>query len=284
LAGGLGWFWFERAKGILGLEYLKDVENCPAEASLTKARALISQAILLFTSGNIEGLLKVDFSLELWDHVENREIKAKSLMHYVFVKAAMQDYEAAMDTAMELEEIALELDDKYLLLQSKTAQLFVYVCQLQVDLAEPLAVQNLKDVVALDDHMTKPFNLHYYSDCALMRKDFKEAEERYSAAAQGYLDNGNRIGAGVELQGMAFAISGQGRYMKALRLLGAVDAQYDEIGYTMPMILFWIDWYEEYANGARKAVGEEKAAQYEQEGREMGFEHAVDYALKFKLD
>jgi hypothetical protein len=45
-----------------------------------------------------------------------------------------------------------------------------------------------------------------------------------------------------------------------------------------------MDWFEEYVNRARKAVGEEKAAQYEQEGRQMGLEKAVEYALDFELD
>ena len=45
-----------------------------------------------------------------------------------------------------------------------------------------------------------------------------------------------------------------------------------------------MDWFEEYVNRARKAIGEEKAAQYEQEGRQMGFEKAVEYALDFEKD
>jgi len=284
LAGVLGWFWYDHAHCIIGLEYLKDAENCPAEAILTKARALTNHAWLLFGSGDMEGLSKVDSSLELWDNLENREDKVKSLYHYVFVKCVMQDYVVARDAAIEMEEIALELDDKYLLLHSKTALLWIYICQLQVDLAEPLAVQNLKDAVALNDNMVKPWILHFYSDCAIMRKDFDEAEKRYSVGIRSYLENAKQLDACLELQGMLFALSGQGRYMKALRLLGAVYAKYDEFGYSLPPVKFWMDWFEEYVNRARKAVGEEKAAQYEQEGRQMGFEKAVDYALDFEKD
>lgn len=117
-----------------------------------------------------------------------------------------------------------------------------------------------------------------------MRKDFVEAEKRYSVSMQSYLDNGNLGGTIVELQGMLFAISGQERYMKALRLQGAVEAKHDEMGTSAPMILFWINWIEEYVIGARKAVGEENVAQYAQEGRHMGFENAVEYALHFEKD
>jgi hypothetical protein len=83
---------------------------------------------------------------------------------------------------------------------------------------------------------------------------------------------------------MVYALSGQGRYVKALRILGAVYAKWDEFGLSLQQVKFWVDWFEEYVNRARKAVGEEKATQYEQEGRQMGFENAVDYALDFEKD
>ena len=47
---------------------------------------------------------------------------------------------------------------------------------------------------------------------------------------------------------------------------------------------FWLDWIEEYVNGARNAVGEKEAVQYELQGRVMGFEKAVEYALDFEKD
>jgi len=118
----------------------------------------------------------------------------------------------------------------------------------------------------------------------MMRKDYNEAEKRYSLALKRYQEHGNQVEACTELQAMVYAISGQGRHMKALRLHGAVEANYDEFGTTTPQIKFWMDWFEEYVNGARKAVEEEKAAQYEQEGRQMGFEKAVEYALDFEKD
>jgi len=284
LAGVLSWFWYDHGQSNIGLEYLKDAENCPAEAILTKARALTSHAWLLFGSGDMEGMSKVDSSLALWDKLENREDKVKSLFQYGMVKAIMQDYKTARDAAMEMEEIALELDDKYLLLHSKTILLWTYICQLQVDLAEPLAEQNLKEAVAINDSLTKRWNLHFYSDCAIMRKSFGEAEKRYSVGIRNSLKTGMQLDALIELQGMIYALSGQGRYMKALRLLGVVNAKYDEFGNSLPPVKFWMDWFEEFVNRAREAVREEQAEQYEQEGRQMAFENAVQYALNFEKD
>ena len=117
-----------------------------------------------------------------------------------------------------------------------------------------------------------------------MRKDYDEAEKRYSVGIRGYLEKGQLLASLVELTGMIFALSGQRRYMKALRILGVVYAKWDEFGLSLHQVKFWMDWFEEYVNGARKAVGEDKAAQYEQEGRQMGFEKAVEYALDFDKD
>ena len=83
---------------------------------------------------------------------------------------------------------------------------------------------------------------------------------------------------------MVFAISGQGRHMKALRRQGAVEASQDEFGTLTPPVKFWFDSFETHVNGARKAVGDEKAAQYEQEDGQMRFEKVVEYAQDFELN
>ena len=98
------------------------------------------------------------------------------------------------------------------------------------------------------------------------------------------IEIGNHYQSMNELTGMIYGLSGQGRYKKALLLMGAVDAKFDEYGVSLPQFKFWTDWFEEYINGARRAVGEEKAASYEREGRKIGFEMAIEYALDFEKD
>jgi predicted ATPase len=284
LAGVLGWFWYERSHYGLGIDFLQDVENFPAESILTKARAMTGYGWLLMIVGDPKGIPFIDNSFELWNKLKNKQEKVKGLFLYSFTKSVMQDYETAEDVATEIKEIAEELKDDFLLLRAKTAQTFVHICQLQVDSAEPLAAQNLKDALALDDNILKAWNLHFYSDCALMRKDYKETEQRYAIAMKRWLENGNEIEAVTELGGMVFGLSGQGRYLKALRLQGAADAKFDEFGGSAFPVKFWTDWVEEYVNGARRAVGEKEAILYEQEGREMGFEKVVEYALDFEMD
>ena len=284
LAGVLGWFWEEHTHNKLGLEYLKDIEDCPAEAILTKARAMTSQGWLLGVLGDPKGMSVIDNSFEIWNQLKNNPEKVKGLFQYSIVKSIMEDYKAAQDVATQIEEIAGEFNDDYLLLRARTAQTLVHICQKQFDLAEPLAEQNLKDAIALNDDSMKANNLHFYAHCALFRKDYKETQRLYSVAMKNLLKLGNEISACIELQGMIFGISGQGRYLKALRLQGAVDAKRDELSASVLSVKFLMDWIEEYVNGARRAVGEKKAALYEQEGWLMGFEKAIEYALDFNKD
>ena len=284
LAGVLGWFWYDHSHYKLGLEYLKDLDISPKDADLTMVRAMASYGWLLAVLGDPKGIAIIENSLELWNKFGNTRDKAQFLFHFAFAKSLIAEYAAAQKAASEINTIARELDDNYLLLRSRTAQTFIHVCQLQVDSAEPLAEQNLKDAITLKDNHIKAWNAHFFSDCALMRNDYNETERRYSIAINYWLETGNIIEVLAEMGGVAFALSGQGRYIKALRLQGAIDAKYEEFGASMVPVKFWMDWIEEYIGGARKAVGEKAAAKYEQEGRQMGFEKAVEYALDFDKD
>ena len=284
LAGVLGWFWVEHSHYNLGLEYLKDVDVKTMEVNQTKVRAITCYGWLLAWVGDPKGFSVFEESLKLWDKLKDIREKANFLFFHSMFKSIMADYTAAQDAASEINNIAREIKNDYLLLRSKTAQTFIHISQLQVDSAEPLAEQNIRDAIALKANPDKTWNLHFHADCALMRKDYKETEKRYVIAMKGMLERGDLIGVCTEMTGVAFALSGQGRYIKALSLKGAIDAKYLEFGASLIPMKFWMDWIEEYIEGAKITVGEKTAAIYDQEGRDMGFEKAVEYALDFDKD
>jgi len=47
---------------------------------------------------------------------------------------------------------------------------------------------------------------------------------------------------------------------------------------------FWDDWIDTYIGGAREILGEELTRRYEDEGKNMGFEASVEYAMNFDKD
>ncbi|MBE0712299.1 MAG: hypothetical protein IH583_07935 [Candidatus Aminicenantes bacterium] len=88
-----------------------------------------------------------------------------------------------------------------------------------------------------------------------------------------------------DIQGVAFALAGQGRWAKSLRLDAAAREQYKKMGMEVDGLFeFWDEWIATYIEGARKEVGEELAKNYKEEGIAMGFEKAIEYALDFEKD
>jgi len=87
------------------------------------------------------------------------------------------------------------------------------------------------------------------------------------------------------MQGVAFALSGQSRLAKCIRLNAASVEKARSIGMsTRGLFEFWDEWIDTYIEGAKKEVGEVLAKQYGEEGRAMGFDKAVEYALDFDKD
>jgi hypothetical protein len=116
-------------------------------------------------------------------------------------------------------------------------------------------------------------------------KDFMEAEKRYGLAIETAMKYGYILFAVTDIQGVAFALSGQSRLAKSIRLDAAAGEKYKDLGITLKgMVKFWDEWIETYLAGARKKVGEELTRKYEQEGKKMGFEAAIQYALDFDKD
>ena len=126
---------------------------------------------------------------------------------------------------------------------------------------------------------------HFHGDCALGTENFKKAEERYGFSIKTALKYGFTWLAAVDLQGVAFALSGQSRLEKSIRLDSAARKKVRDMGATIAGIAkFWDEWIEIYIGGAREKLGPELTKKYEEEGKNMGFEAAVKYALDFNKD
>jgi hypothetical protein len=126
---------------------------------------------------------------------------------------------------------------------------------------------------------------HFLGDCALGTRNFKEAEKRYAHTIETSLKYGLIWLAICDLQGVAFALSGQKRFAKAIKLDVVARKEIKTLDGTLDgLVPFWDEWIETYLGGARKEVGAELTKKYEEEGRNMGFEAAVKYALDFDKD
>jgi non-specific serine/threonine protein kinase len=285
LAGAMGWFWHAHSHFNTGNEYLGLALNKQEEHSFDVARALFALGIIQSWQNNFsEGLSSIEKSIEIWRELDEHKELIYVLVDVGILKHVLGDHENGMKCGAESLEISQRLENPRLICRSKTHLAFGYVSQFQYEKAESLA----KECIALAIELKMPREImdakHYYADCALEKDESEEAERRYSEALKAALDYGDMWEAAGEMQGMAMGIAGQGRYKKALRLNGAALKKWEDIGATIPTIKFWDILMERNLGRAKKELGEKAAAEFENEGRQMDFDKAVEYALDFDKD
>lgn len=153
------------------------------------------------------------------------------------------------------------------------------MCQVLVALdevrAEALAHELLER--GEDDVRTRHFALHFLADCALIRGDCAEAEERYRQSLRDALSLGDIIETSAEVQGIAMPRAGQGESARALELAAAVEALWRSLG-TDLHVAFWDRLLERYLGQARAALGTEADAARIR-GLGLAFDDAVALAL-----
>jgi len=285
LAGALGWFWRDHSHFNTGRAYLSTALGKQQERSFAVARAWYALGMIQLWRGQIEeGTNSVEKSMALWQELGEKRELAHAFIDLGRLISGFVDHEKGMSLSEQGLKIAEGLADPKLICRSKESLCFGYVCQFRPDLAEPLAKQTMAEAMKLNLPREIMMTRHYYADCALERDEFEEAERRYSEALKAAMDYGDLWEAAAEMQGMAMGIAGQGRYSKALRLSEAADKKFEDLGASVEGVKFWRILVERHIGRAKKELGEIAAAELEEEGRQMGFEKAVEYALDFDRD
>ena len=285
LAGALGWFWHAHSHFNTGSAYLSMTLAEQQERSFSVARAWYGLGMIQLWRGEfVEGTSSVEKSMALWQELDEQRELAHALIDLGRLSSAFGDHEKGMSLSEQGLKIAEGLADPKLICRSRESLCFGYVCQFKPDIAEPMAEETLAEALELGMPREIMMTRHYYADCALERDEFEKAERRYSEALKAAIDFGDMWEAAAEMQGMAMGIAGQGRYSKALRLSEAADKKFEDLKASVEGIKFWQILKERHIGRARKELGENTAAELEKEGRQMGFEKAVEYALDFDKD
>ncbi len=120
---------------------------------------------------------------------------------------------------------------------------------------------------------------HYTADCALMEHDYPQALGLYRTSLMLARETGDRLEIGFEVQGVAMSLAGLGQADLALRLGGAVEAEYERIGSTL-QVRFWDALLTRHLGTARETLGPADAARAWAAGRASPFDAAVGQALQ----
>jgi len=287
LTGYLSWFWVLVPNFLSGKQYLEKALSNGPKGTEAYARNLCGLGYLAFYFRDRDYVFDLlNKSLSLWNRLKNRFEEAIVLNH---LSASHQSISKDMEEAIKHSERCLELArklDKPGLLNNALGYLCIsLVHSKQFDNALPYLDELLTSSISLNQPFWISGARHLRSDCALGVKDFREAEKRYGLGVNAALKYGILFNAYADLQGIAFALSGQTRWAKSIRLNAVAIEMFKSIGVEIYGIWpLWDEFKDTYIDGARKAVGEELAKQYGEEGIAMGFERAVKYALDFNKD
>ena len=90
---------------------------------------------------------------------------------------------------------------------------------------------------------------------------------------------GDRLEISFEVQGVAMSLAGLGDAVPALRLAGAVHAEWKRLGVDLH-IRFWDVLLNEYLGRARRGLAAAEADRAWDVGTKMSFDAAIDDALR----
>jgi predicted ATPase len=287
LTSRLSWYWLFKSKIVLGRNYLETALSTAVHDPKVKARLLYGYAYCFWFLNEFDRAVPLaQESLEIWRNSNNPWEEAQLLALLSAVQMdKIDDSEIALEYSQKALEIARDLGKPGLI-----NHCLIQVCQnldygKQFERCLPYVEELIESAEKLKQPWTITVARHFHSDCALGMKDFQEAERRYGRSIQTAIKYGNDFIAMGDVQGVAFALSGQQRWKKSLRLNAASIERGKSMGIsTQGMIECWDEWIDTYIEGAKKTVGEELAKLYEKEGIALGFDKAVEYALDFQND
>ncbi len=286
LAGALGWFWSMHSHISEGKDYLERAMSKDLIKSEAYARVLYGLAMIVFYIGEIPRSIDLlDESLKIWRQQDNLREQAIVLSYFSFLLAAAGDQEKGLKYSEESVEIARKIGNPILINYCLIDLCQSFVHLEQYDRARPMIEEFLDSA---DEQKQSDLIIRarrFLGDCDLGEENYQEAERRYGLALETALKYGNVLDAAFELQGIAFSVSGQARWAKAIRLDAAAREKSRMLGVNMyGLIKFYDVMIDSYIGEARKKLGEELTRKYEEEGKKMGFEAAIEYSLDFDKD
>jgi non-specific serine/threonine protein kinase len=288
LCGFLAWFWTWHSHFFTGVHFLEQAQLKGSRKTEAYARVLNGSGIIsLFSGDGAKGLALLNESLDIWRKLKNPEEEALVLCDLSFSYLAVGNNESGLKCGKEALEIARKIGDPGLINYSMTAEGQGLVALKRVDKARPMAQKIVVSSIELEQPLMLRLGYHYLGDCAMMEGNSHAAEKEYGLSLEVAFKSGNLFFTCIELLAVAIAVAGQSRMVKAIRLSAASRDIAIENGILVPEELqyeFWIEFINTYIVSSREKLGEELTQKYEHEGKSMGLDQAVEYALDFNRD
>jgi tetratricopeptide (TPR) repeat protein len=281
LAAALGWFWLARSHFAEGTRRLEDALASNVEDGPLTARALTYLGAIDATRGrSATALSRLERAAELWHTVGDatESAAARDELGWPLYEGG-EDESRALELFQQNLEHARRLGHHALVSRSLAGVCQMLVVTGQFERAEPLALELHASMRDSEDVVFMCAADHYLADCAMHRRDYTLAEHHRLSALETALTSENVMQQAIEIYGLALTAAGLGRDEDALRLEGAVEAKYEELGASLALLPVFATWRERVLGAARARLGEPRANAAFDEGRAMTWDQAIELAL-----
>jgi len=277
LAGALAWFWQARSYFHEGRGHLTSAlaASPSRETRPARARALWGAAsVRAWQGGAAEALPMMEEALRLWRELGDLRETALALEGIgwnCYLGGRDEEARRACEESLRLQQ---EIGDPSLVNHARVALGQMLVCLGDVEGARAQARAILAYAVPRGDRRSEHYAYHYLADCALYEERYEESLALYRKSLDLAGAIGDRLEITFEIQGAAMSLSGLGDAARALRLAGAVEAEWERLGADVH-VRFWDRFLERYLGLARSALGPDAADQAWGEGRRLSLADAV---------
>ncbi len=261
-AGALGQFWWDTSQFAEAAQRLEGALASVRDEGPHTARALAYLGDFDVMRGQFSaGVSQLEDSIQLWRRIgdEAQVLEVSNWLGTALVQTG--DRSRALELFEQNLGLARTLGHDELLRSSLDRVCWALLLTGQFERAEPLAEELA--------------NGHYLADCAQHRRDYAVAERYRLRELESARTNGSDYQQTIEVFGLAMIAAGLGRDEAAVRLEGAVEARWEELGIgSRPRVLE--TWRERDLGAARDRLGEARAAALHEEGRAMGWDEALE--------
>ena len=276
LAGALGWFWLARSHFAEGTRRLEEALASPIADGPLTARALVFLGTLDVDETDM--LSRHERSIQLWRALGDETELAIARDYLGWALYTCGEKSQALQVFEQNLELARRLGHQALVSRSLAGVCQLFLANGEFERAEPLALELHASTRESEDVSCMVSADHYLCDCSMLRGADALAEQHRLSAFRTTLVIGDVAQQTIKVLGLAFAAAGLGRDDDALRLEGAVDAKWKELGVTHAPPLS--EAYRERELGpARARLGETRATAAFDEGRAMTWDQAIVFVL-----
>ena len=284
LAGLLAEFFFMHANLSIGHRILTSALEGPTDRNVDRARALCGLGFIEIMIDPDSGYQKMKEGIEIIQELGDDQAKLEVYWRYGSFKSAYKEWEEAQKLLEEGLKIARDSRDPWMEIRYKINLNWIAISQLKPELVEDEIESNLKEAIRLGNKYDITDACHIYADAAFLKGDFELAEARYQEAIKHALKLGSDLEVNVLLNSLAISVAGQGRHEKGLRLYGASLVKFEELEAVIPELDTVMARYNQTIKKSIEIVGAEKAKSLDLEGRQMGFEQAIEYGIDLDKD